>query len=170
MLVLVSGAPATGKTPLAAALGFPLIAKDDLKETLYDALDVPPGDLEWSRRTGAAAMELLWMLAGRCPDAVLEANFRATRARERLRSLTADLVEVHCGCAPEEARRRFQERHAGRHPAHHAELASVEGDYDPLGLGPVIEVDTTRPVDLAVVVQGISMVSARSSSAKEASR
>jgi predicted kinase len=40
--VLVSGAPATGKTtlagPLAAALGFPLLAKDHIKETLHDAL------------------------------------------------------------------------------------------------------------------------------------
>lgn len=44
-LVLVTGAPGAGKTtlagPLAAALGLPLIGKDVVKETLYDALPVP---------------------------------------------------------------------------------------------------------------------------------
>jgi adenylate kinase family enzyme len=41
-VVLVSGAPGAGKTTLASALapalGFPLIAKDHIKETLVDVL------------------------------------------------------------------------------------------------------------------------------------
>src|SRR5580692_766913 len=63
-LVYVSGAPAAGKSslagPLAGELGFTLITKDTLKETLHDALDAPEPDLAWSRRLGGAAMELLW--------------------------------------------------------------------------------------------------------------
>jgi len=58
-LMYVSGAPGTGKTtlagPLAAELGFALIAKDVIKETLHDALGAPAEvDLAWSRRLGGA--------------------------------------------------------------------------------------------------------------------
>jgi len=67
-LVYVSGAPGAGKSslaaPLAAELGFALITKDRIKETLHDALGAPEPDLAWSRRLGAAAMELLWALSG----------------------------------------------------------------------------------------------------------
>jgi predicted kinase len=62
-VVLVSGAPGAGKTtvavPLAAALGLPLLSKDQIKETIFDALDFTDGDLEASRRASAAAMQLL---------------------------------------------------------------------------------------------------------------
>lgn len=82
-IVLVSGAPAAGKTsiavPLARLLGVPLFAKDDIKETLIDVLGDRDGDLGWSRTVGGAAMELLWKLAERAPAAVLEANFRPHR-------------------------------------------------------------------------------------------
>lgn len=79
-VVFVSGAPGAGKTtlavPLAAELGFALVSKDRIKETLHDALGAPPPDLAWSRRLGAAAMELLWALAADAPAVVVEANFR----------------------------------------------------------------------------------------------
>ena len=71
-LVYVSGAPGAGKSslaaPLAAELGFALITKDRIKETLHDALGAPEPDLAWSRRLGAAAMELLWALSGSAPS------------------------------------------------------------------------------------------------------
>lgn len=70
-IVLVSGAPAAGKTTcarlLAALLGFPLLSKDDIKEALWDALESPAGDRAWSRRVGDAAMEVLWALAAQFP-------------------------------------------------------------------------------------------------------
>ena len=60
-IVLVSGAPGAGKTtlasPLALRLGWPLIAKDQIKETLFDAMGGVGGSLEESRRFGAGAME-----------------------------------------------------------------------------------------------------------------
>jgi ATP-dependent protease Clp ATPase subunit len=50
-VVFVSGPPASGKTYvadlLAAHLSLPLIAKDRIKETLFDALGT--GDTAWSR-------------------------------------------------------------------------------------------------------------------------
>jgi predicted kinase len=129
-VVLVSGPPASGKTtiarPLAERLGFALLTKDDVKETLYIALHGPPGDLEFSRRIGAAAMEVLWSLAPHCPTVVLEANFRTQSPYERdkvaalLAIPGAQIVEVYCRVPREVASRRFaerarQERH---HPAH----------------------------------------------------
>jgi predicted kinase len=48
-VVLVSGAPGSGKTslaaPLAAELGCALLGKDRIKETLHDALGAPESDL-----------------------------------------------------------------------------------------------------------------------------
>jgi predicted ATPase len=68
-LVYVSGAPGSGKTslavPLAAALGYALLAKDRIKETLHDALGAPGPDLAWSRRLGGAAMETAVGTGGR---------------------------------------------------------------------------------------------------------
>jgi len=51
-LVYVSGAPGSGKTslavPLAAELGYALLAKDRIKETLHDALGAPQPNRAWS--------------------------------------------------------------------------------------------------------------------------
>jgi uridine kinase len=48
-IIGVAGPPASGKTTLARAISeelrLPLIAKDAIKERLYDALG--PGDREW---------------------------------------------------------------------------------------------------------------------------
>jgi hypothetical protein len=79
--------PGSGKTslavPLAAELGYALLTKDRIKETLHDAFGAPVADLAWSRRLGAAAMELLWALAADAPAVVIEANFRPYSAYER---------------------------------------------------------------------------------------
>jgi predicted kinase len=166
-LVLVSGPPAAGKTtiaaPLAAELGFALLAKDRIKETLHDALGSTGGGgglggLSWSQRLGAASIELLWTLAADAPAVVLEANFWTDdpRARGQLAALAANPVEVFCQCPEEEYLRRYAERIPSRHPAHvdGARSRHAEGFIRaarPFGLGPVITVDTTRPVDVAAL-------------------
>jgi predicted kinase len=158
--VLVSGAPGAGKTtlagPLAAELGFALVGKDRIKETLHDALGAPEADLAWSRRLGAAAMEVLWALAADAAAVVLEANFRPRHAyeRDRILALSARLVEVNCVCPPEVAARRYAERAASRHPVHVVTslTAQMLAEFDqPIGIGEVITVDTARPVDVPVL-------------------
>jgi predicted kinase len=172
-IVLVSGPPAAGKTslavPLARLLGLPLIAKDDIKETLVDVLGDHDGDLGWSRKVGGASMELLWKLAERAPAAVLEANFRSHSAyeRERLTRLEARIVEVYCRCPVDVLLRRFHERARTAHPAHPATDLTPEwiAEFDqPVGLGAVIEVDTTRPVDVDALATQVAALLAQSAS------
>jgi len=121
-LVYVSGAPGSGKTslaaPLAAELGYPLLSKDRIKETLHDALGAPGPDLAWSRMLGGAAMELLWALAADAPAVVIEANFRPYSEYERAKlcGLSAQPVEVHCACPLELALQRYNARVT--HPVH----------------------------------------------------
>jgi predicted kinase len=94
--------------PLAAELGYSPVTKDLVKETLHDALYVPgDGEIDraWSRQLGGASMELLWTLAARAGDMVIEANFHPHSEYEldKLRGLGDRIVEVHCACPAEVA-------------------------------------------------------------------
>ncbi len=157
-LVYVSGAPGSGKTslavPLAAELGYALLAKDRIKETLHDALGVPAPDRAWSRRLGGAAMELLWALAADAPAVVIEANFRPYSEYEcaKLAGLAAQPVEVHCACPPELAIQRYNARIT--HPVHVVTALDLQAmaEYDrPVGIGALVTVDTTITVDVNAV-------------------
>jgi predicted kinase len=67
--VYVSGAPGSGKTslavPLAAELGYALLTKDRIKETLHDAFGAPGPDLDqiWRGHAGSAVPR--WNCCGR---------------------------------------------------------------------------------------------------------
>ena len=158
--MLVTGAPGSGKTtlarPLAATLGLPLLAKDTVKEALFDALGV--GDRGWSRRLGHASFEVLLAVAAEVPAAVVDANLWP-EAAPRLRALGVPLVEVFCRCPAAEARRRFAARASRRHPGHVDRLPSPEAmaaSAGPLVLGgPLLEVDTGRPADVDAVASWV---------------
>jgi predicted kinase len=109
-IAYVSGRLAAGKStlaaPLAAELGYSLVTKDLVKETLHDALYVPgDGEIDeaWSLRLGAASFELLFALAACAGDMVIEANFHphSELERDELRGLGDGIVEVHCACPAE---------------------------------------------------------------------
>jgi predicted kinase len=160
-VVLVSGAPGAGKStlagPLSRALCLPLLSKDVIKEQLVDTL--PAGDpdpVAWSRLVGGVAMELLWVLARQPSGVVLEANVRPGSEVERQHLLRLDrpIIEVHCVCPPAVAAARFHRRAqtSARNPVAHP-LTSLSpemlAEFDgPMGLGQVVSVDTTTPVDV----------------------
>jgi predicted kinase len=161
-LVYVSGAPGSGKTslaaPLAIELGYALLSKDRIKETLHDILGGPEPDLAWSRRLGGAAMELLWALAANAPAVVIEANFRPYSEYERakLSGLATQPVEVHCACPPELARQRYNARVT--HPVHVLTTLKPEAmaEYDrPVGIGTLLTVDTTVMVNVRAVATAV---------------
>ena len=100
-LIVVSGAPSTGKSTTAAALGaalrFPVLSLDPIKEALADVLGL--GGEDWSNQVGDAAAEVVFRLAAAFPDAVAEvfcrpAELAATVAPPRL---GAGLIEVDTG-------------------------------------------------------------------------
>lgn len=168
-LVIVSGAPASGKTTLAAILarelGLPLLAKDAIKEILTDSLGVPDA-LAGARALGGASFALLaavagWLVAGGA-GAVVEANYRRGQNERGLQPIVARAraVLIHCQAPPETILRRYAARAAsgGRHPVHRdAELLTqidadlAGGHYEPLDLAiPTLRVDTRDGYDPAV--------------------
>ena len=124
-LVIVGGAPATGKTTLARELGrsleLPVITKDDIKEAL--AAPFQTGDRDWSRQLGVAAYSVLFAVAHRVlaggQGLVLESNFRCGISDPPLRALAALAPTVLIVCRTPAARERFADRAArGRHRVH----------------------------------------------------
>ena len=155
-LIVVSGAPGTGKSTIAAALGaalrFPVLSLDPIKEALADVLGL--GGEDWSNQVGDAAAEVVFRLAATFPDAVAEGWWRGPR-RDRALDEFARATEVFCHCDPRLASDRAMARIGhGRHPIHRdvinpamagrpAELAAT---VTPLRLGAsLIEVDTGVP-------------------------
>ncbi len=161
-LVIVSGAPASGKTTLArrlaAALSLPLLTKDDIKEALFDVLG--PADIEQSRQLGRASYRVLYVIAARLLEsgvgALLESNFERGGSEAHLRPLAsvANAALVLCRTTNEEIARRYTERAASgkRHPGHLGAaliprlLANLDaGVYEGLDLNiPTLTVDTTK--------------------------
>jgi hypothetical protein len=97
---------------------------------------------------------VLYAVAGALPAVVLDANL-GPEAAPRLLALDPNPIEIFCRCPADELERRFTTRAPARHPGHvdhvlspDAKAALVRG-VEPLGLGgPVLEVDTTQPINL----------------------
>ncbi len=127
-IVVVTGPPAAGKTTVAEAvadgLRLPLIAKDSVKEVLFDALGW--GDVEASKRLGRAVYPLLFhsletqLRAGR--SCVIEANFDHEAATVELRRLQERrpfrALQVVCTAEREVLLARYLQRAGTRHPGH----------------------------------------------------
>jgi predicted kinase len=120
ILILVSGAPATGKTTVAnslsARLHVPVIGKDAIKESLFETMGY--SDREWSKKLGFASIVLMFELvegqlaAGN--SVIAETNFYPDMDRPRVEALraTADFttIEVHCTADPDVALARYRGR------------------------------------------------------------
>lgn len=165
--VLVAGPPGSGKSSLAASLagelGLPLLAKDEIKEALMGVLG-PPATIEDSRRLGRAAVMAMLALAKSAPGAVLDSTFYPYTV-PHLEQLPGTLVELRCRIPREVAQQRYRARSATRHVGHldddrPPEELWNEHHLTPLGLGPVLEVDTTQAVDVGRLAEQIRALAA----------
>lgn len=164
--VLVGGWPGSGKTTLsralAAELGVAYLAKDEVKEALMDALGAP-GDVAESQRLGAAAVRAVLRVALGCPGAVIDSTW-FPYAEPLVRALPGPCVEIRCRVPVEVARQRYADR--VRDPRHldtqrtEAELWGEE--VAPLGVGPLVTVDTTGPVDVPALAAEVRRLARRS--------
>jgi predicted kinase len=161
VLVVITGAPASGKTTvaeeLAARLRVPVLSKDTFKERLYEVLG-SGDDLE--EQIEAAGLAILFSVVEMQLDAgvsvLAESNFDSDSDLEPFRRLHqeygARIVQIHCTRPEEELLERFVGRveEGKRHPGHGDEPEDVEevrakleaGVWDPLDLpGELIQVD-----------------------------
>jgi predicted kinase len=161
VFVLVGGWPGSGKSTLAAALGpqlgLPVLVKDDIKAALAEGLGAP-GTVAESRRLGRAAVLTVLTVARRCPGGVLDSTW-FDYTRPLVAALPGPVVEVRCVLPMGVARSRYYARAAGRHGSH-LDVARDEAELwgepvHPLGIGQLVEVDTTFPTDIPAVAAAI---------------
>lgn len=172
VVVLVNGLPGSGKSTLAAELadelGLPLLSKDTIKETVADHLpdDVVERAAGAGSWLGAGAAESLWSLLAGCPTGAVVESWWSPEHRhlvaaglERAGTEPADAVEVWCDVPADVARARYESRAETRHAVHGEQIGLPwwEGDEPadarPLGLGPVLTVDTGEPLGRGQVVR-----------------
>ncbi len=167
--ILVNGVPASGKSTvsrrIAAALAVPLLALDTVKEALFAELGT--GDRLHNRRFGRASYGAIWALVGEFPvDAtvVVDAWF-GFQPLELLqghlsRAGVTRTVEVWCTAPPEVIAQRYADRAAARHAGHLGldyvpELRALAASARPLGIGPVVPVDTSLPLNWDDVIDRV---------------
>ena len=129
-MLIVSGAPATGKTTLgkriASDFALPFLSRDGIKESLYDTIG--SGDRDWSRQLGRASIQLLFHFLERLLEVgqglVIESNFcdryDTPRFEAVLARYAARTVQIHCTAEAPVINARYRERAStsARHPGH----------------------------------------------------
>jgi predicted kinase len=143
-ILVVTGPPASGKSfiagELSRRLALPLIAKDGIKEVLYDSLGV--GDRAWSRRLGGATYALMLDMLGRQLEVgrpcVVEGTFATDIANVRFAELGQRwpfvALQIFCLAPHAVLVARYAQRAPARHPGH-VDAAIVDGLADQLGSG-----------------------------------
>jgi len=136
-LIIVTGAPATGKTTLAVNLGsqlrLPVLSKDLIKERLLESLDAE--SLRESQELGRAAFSVLFAVAQEFLDLgvslILEAPFTHDASESDLSLLVerAAGVVIVCTASPELVVHRYRVR-AISNERHHGHMDQVRPEMD----------------------------------------
>jgi hypothetical protein len=138
-------------------MGLPVLAKDEIKEALAGGLGQLSTVAE-SRRMGRAAVLVALRVALRCPGAVVDSTW-FDYTLPLVAELPGPVVEVRCLVPLAVAKSRYYARAAGRDPGH-LDLDRDEAELwgrpvRPLGVGRLVEVDTTGPTDIPAVAAEI---------------
>ena len=130
-VLIITGAPAAGKTTLARGLAqelsLPLVSKDDIKETLFDTLGWSD-DEAWAKQLGIASWNLLYQhaehLLAAAISLITESNFEARFADERWLAMqerhSFQSIQLLCWANDRLMTERYLARIAdgSRHPGH----------------------------------------------------
>lgn len=163
LLLIISGAPCTGKTTLGRKIArefrLPFVSRDDIKESLFDSLGVK--DREWSKKLGLASYQVLYQFlesllqAGR--SVIFESNFKPEFDDKRFLDLHKkydfETLQILCRTEGEVLFERFKNRSKSgeRHPGHVDDQNCDEfkgrllnGEHRALNIGgKVLDIDTT---------------------------
>ncbi len=173
VILLVTGLSGSGKTTLANAISprlrLPLIAKDAIKESLFDTLGW--SDRSWSRKLGMASWELFWMLSTEVlrgggsliAEGNMHPDFAASRIVEWRDAFPVRVIELHCVADRALLVERFRVRAQGpaRHPGHvETDPDTFENEFVPRllteedglvsGTDAALTVDTTEPASIDI--------------------
>lgn len=165
--LIVTGPSGSGKSTLAEELAvvlqWPYLAKDQFQERLADSLGL--GTPQWSDRLGEAALDLLFLVARSCPNAVVDPTAEVDVAR--VTELVGPTLQIFCTAPPEVLVRRVldRRRRGERHPVHFdaAEETEVAADLRrrapearPLPLdGALLCIDTSGAIDTGAIVSWV---------------
>ncbi|WP_102125841.1 AAA family ATPase [Deinococcus planocerae] len=123
VLLLLTGAPASGKSRLAARLAaelaWPLLSRDRIRELLWDAL---PSGSEAREASADTAWRLFYSLTGDLlangSNVIAESSLHFRRAVDELQPVLAraTTAHVHLDCDRDVRVERYAARAANRHP------------------------------------------------------
>lgn len=170
--IIISGLPASGKTSVARALAttlnIQLFDKDDFLERLYDQHGV--SDWNSRKRLSRQSDKDFQIAAAQANTAVLVSHWRPNNTSAITGTPTdwvaetfETVIEIYCECTPAIATRRFlaRQRHPGhldsqRDPGQLAQRMLSLSDGYPLGLGPVLQINTERKVNFEDLLQELA--------------
>lgn len=153
LLIIVSGAPSSGKTSIgrkiARELGLPFVFKDGIKEMLFDTLGW--SDKKWTEQLNLATYAILFHFIEAQLEAglsfVVESDFKPVEHAAKFKELKDKYdfkpVQVQCHASDEVLLQRYKDRASSgqRHPGH-MDQANLED------LKKSLQVDTYEPLDI----------------------
>lgn len=140
LMIIITGAPATGKTTLSRKLverfNLPVINKDEIKELLFDNLGFK--DTEWLIKLGITSFELVFLFAEKLAQTgktfIVEGNFDnrySTKSFMYIKSkFNYQMLQLYCHAQDDILYERYIRRNnsGDRHPGH-IRLTSGFEDY-----------------------------------------
>jgi glucokinase len=170
--LLVNGVPASGKSTVAKAVseaeGWPLLTLDTIKESFFAHLGT--GDRDYNRQLGKASYQAIFALIADFPPdstAVIDAWFgfqpADVLAAHLARAGIAQVAEIWCHAPGRIVGERYGARSGTRHAGHLGasyvpELVALADTAGPLGTFPLLDIETTRPLDMAALRSWLDIV------------
>lgn len=138
VMIVVTGASATGKTTLSKNLSnkfkLPVINKDEIKELLFDYLGTK--DEEWAMKLGMSSFELSYLFAEKlCQTGkpfIIEGNFENKYAAKTLTAIKSKynyrILQIYCHAQVDVLYDRYMKRDnsGDRHPGHIISISGFE--------------------------------------------